>query len=89
MTFLGMLTSEFEALSRAFAEPADPDALDQFARRLGELMILIGRTPPETVADCVGKLGVLAHRDLGIEAGDHEDDITSLRQVIDYLNRLP
>jgi hypothetical protein len=31
---------------------------------------------------------VLADPHVGIEAGDREDDVTSLRQVIDYLCRL-
>ena len=66
----------------------DADEPDVLSWRAGELRSLINTTPPSSVADCVTKLRLLTHPDLGIGAGDRLDDIISICQVIAFLEAL-
>jgi hypothetical protein len=83
---LAQLDHEFnDQLSRFELADRDDELAAAIARRLGDLMGEIAATPPASVADCVVKLRRLADPELGIDAGDRDDDVSSLRQVIGFL----
>ena len=69
----------FDDLDRA--EPDRAAAL----RRVEELTGVITAAPPESLRDCVLKLRILAD---GIAMTDRDDNRTSLRQVIAFLERV-
>lgn len=61
------------------------DQLTQRWDRIGACIKTIGRTNPGTLAGCAVKLRFLCDPEIGIEAGDREDDVPSLRQVLAFI----
>jgi hypothetical protein len=81
------LDQEFSSLRGILDDPACTEAdLSAAAWRIDELVGTINVTPPESLADCAAKLRLLADRELGMAAGDRDDDFTSLHQVIAFLD---
>jgi hypothetical protein len=68
---------------RNLNEP-DPE-LTQRWDRIGERMTLINNTAPTTFAGCAVKLRFLTDDEVGIGAGDRDDDVPSLRQVLTFV----
>jgi hypothetical protein len=73
------LTGIFDDDARSEADRADA------AWRIDELVGAINTEPPTSTGDCVVKLRLLADCELGMAAGDRDDDFTSLWQVIEFL----
>ena len=81
------LDQEFRSLRGIFDDPTRSEA-DRAAAawRIDELVGAINTEPPTSTDDCVVKLRLLADCELGMAAGDRDDDYTSLRQVIAFLD---
>ena len=83
---------EFRQLEARIAElraaDADEDSVIQpvFDRWMS-LMDRIADTPPASLAGCAIKLRTLLHPEIGMESGDNEHDLPSLRQVLAFLER--
>ena len=61
----------------------DADEMGQrLTDRLGEITELINNTPATTMAGAAVKLRLLADPEVGMEAGERDDDYVSLRQVL-------
>ncbi|HZK89969.1 MAG TPA: hypothetical protein VFC56_07485 [Stellaceae bacterium] len=56
-------------------------------KRIGECMEVMNSTKPTTLAGCAAKLRFLTDEEIGMEVGDREDDVPSLRQVLAFLER--
>lgn len=80
MSSLRVIEQEFRQACEAFLKEGR-----ELYSRVDELLATINNTPPGSLADCVRKLHLLANREFGGAAGDRDDDITSLRQVITFL----
>ena len=86
---LNALDREFSSLRGIFDDPTYTEAdRGAAAWRIDELVGAINTEPPTSTGDCVVKLRLLADRELGMAAGDRDDDYTSLRQVIAFLDGL-
>ncbi|MBO0734984.1 MAG: hypothetical protein J2P48_00215 [Alphaproteobacteria bacterium] len=86
MSRLSALEHEFHKACAAFREPDRADAAyDAIYSRVDELLGTINNTPPASIGGCVTKLRALVNRELGGAAGDRDDDVTSLRQVLAFL----
>lgn len=64
------------------AADADEKSIDPVFDRWMATMDRIAMTPPASLAGCAVKLRTLWHPEIGIEAGDNEHDLPSLRQVL-------
>lgn len=53
--------------------------------RIGECMTYLNTTMPKTLAGCAAKMRFLANTEVGMEAGDRDDDYVSLRQVLAFI----
>jgi hypothetical protein len=80
------LTALAAELSEIVARLEESDDDDEEPPRLGELIAAINTRAPQSLGDCLVKLKLLADPGLGIEAGDREDDMISLRQVVAFLD---
>jgi hypothetical protein len=83
MTFLRTLEHELRAHCAIFEDldRAEPDRAAA-VRRVDELTAAINAAAPESLRDCALKLRIVAD---GIAMTDRDDDRTSLRQVIAFL----
>jgi hypothetical protein len=63
----------------------DDEASTRRWKRIGECMTFLNATMPKTFAGCMAKLRFLANEEVGMEAGDREDDVPSLRQVLAFI----
>ena len=81
------LDQEFSSLRGIFDDPTCTEAdLSAAAWRIDELVGVINTEPPTSTGDCAVKLRLLADLKFGMAAGDRDDDYTSLRQVIAFLD---
>ena len=84
---LSALDQEFSSLRGMFDDPTCTEGDSAAAAwRIDELVGAITTIRPSSLADCVAKLRLLADSDYGMAAGDRDDDYTSLRQVIAFLD---
>lgn len=85
----GLLVAEEELVRLLDESRDDPngDSPEDTARwdRIGELIELIQSTPPQSLAGCAVKLRFLTDEEVGLEFGDREDDVQSLRQVLAFI----
>jgi hypothetical protein len=63
----------------------DDAAIARRWKRIGECATFLNATMPKTLAGCVAKLRHLTDPEIGMEAGDREDDVPSLRQVLAFI----
>src|ERR1041384_5619091 len=78
------------ALHRRWSEPPQPlsdDEANELTSAESDEIEFINTTPPRTMAGVLIKLKVLAHPEHGFEAGERGDDLISLRQVVDFIER--
>ena len=68
---------------RDLDEAGEP--LTQRWKKIGEFMAILNATVPTTLAGCLAKLRFLCDAENGMETGDREDDVLSLRQVLAFL----
>jgi hypothetical protein len=72
-------------LDDASEEDEDDAALARRWERIGKDMEVLNARAPATLAGCVAKLRFLCDPEIGMEAGDREDDVPSLRQILAFL----
>jgi hypothetical protein len=82
MQDLRALAAELSGIVARLEESGNDDEEE----RLGELIEAINTRAPQSLGDCLVKLKLLADPDIGMEAGDREDDLLSLRQVVAFLD---
>lgn len=63
----------------------DDAALERRWGRIGDLMAVLNTTPPKTLSGCVAKLRFLTDDEVGMSAGEREDDVPSLRMVLAFI----
>ena len=66
----------------------DDAALTRRWDRINECMTIINATMPKTLAGCAAKLRFLTHFEVGMAAGDREDDCVSVQQVLAFVEDL-
>jgi hypothetical protein len=64
------------------------DPLAERWGRIGKCIETINSTSPSTLAGCVVKLQYLCDPEIGMEVGDREGDVPSLRQVLAFIDAL-
>jgi hypothetical protein len=74
---------DLAALLSKFGGNDDPPVDDEMKR----VYSLINATAPATLAGVLVKLRFLADPDIGMEAGDRDDDYSSLRQILSFLEQ--
>jgi len=79
------LEAKIRACDGRFDDDMGDEQGDALCHEQYEYIERLNTTPPTTVAGVVAKLRVLAHPDYGMEAGDRDDDLVSLRQVLALL----
>ena len=79
-----------EILHRRWDVPPQPlsdDDANKLTFAESDELEFINTTPPRTMAGALIKLKVLAHPEHGFEAGERGDDLISLRQVAEFIER--
>lgn len=61
---------------------------DALSAEQGELMVFINNAPPTTLQGCAIKLRVLADPEVGMEVGQRDDDVVSVRAVLAFIEAL-
>src|SRR4051812_3842182 len=77
------------ALMPAFcARETTDDERNRLCHEIYEEVERINAIPPKTLLGAAVKLWLLASPDIGMEAGERDDDFVSLRQVAEFMGRL-
>jgi hypothetical protein len=76
-----LILTELRLVALRQVEPADEDEVWAAYK-------IISRTPPASLLGAGVKLRLLLDRDLGLEIGTGADDMISLRQVAELIERL-
>lgn len=56
--------------------------------RINECTAFINTTMPATLAGCAAKLRYLTHFEIGMAAGDRDDDCVSVQQILAFIEDL-
>jgi hypothetical protein len=78
----------WEELHRKWEDDPSDDEGERLSAEQSRLMEFINNAQPASLLGCIIKLRVLADPIIGMEVGDRDDDVVSVRQVLAFLEGL-